>query len=66
MKDILVVDNHPVVLKFMSRLLEKHGHRVWTAEDGLAALDILKTLTPHIIFIDLVMPNISGDKLCRN
>jgi len=65
MKEILVVDNQPVVLRFMTRLLEKNGHRVWTASDGLAALDILRTQTPDIIFIDLVMPNISGDKLCR-
>jgi len=65
MKKILVVDNHPAMLKFMSNLLEKKGHHVLTAGDGLSALDILKTYIPDVIFIDLVMPNISGDKLCR-
>jgi PAS domain S-box-containing protein len=65
MKKILVVDNHPVVLKFMSNLLEKAGHKVKTAKDGLSALEILKTNTPDVIFADLVMPNISGEKLCR-
>ena len=65
MKKILVVDNHPVMLKFMTNLLEKKGHKVLTAEDGLSALDVLKTYTPDILFIDLVMPNISGDRLCR-
>ena len=64
MKRILVVDNHPVMLKFMTNLLEKRGYRVLTAESGLSALEILKTYTPEIIFSDLVMPNISGDKLC--
>lgn len=64
-KNILVVDNHPVILKFMANLLEKKGHRVLTAEDGLSALDILKSWIPDIIFIDLIMPNISGEKLCR-
>ncbi len=64
MKKILVVDNHPVMLKFMSNLLEKEGHHVLTAEDGLSALDILKTYIPDIIFVDLVMPNIDGRKLC--
>jgi two-component system, cell cycle sensor histidine kinase and response regulator CckA len=64
-KKILVVDNHPVVLKFMRNLLEKEGHEVVTADSGLTALDILKTFTPNLGFIDLVMPNIDGEKLCR-
>jgi PAS domain S-box-containing protein len=63
-KKILVVDNHPVMLKFMNNLLEKEGHQVLTAEDGLSALDILKTYIPDVIFIDLVMPHINGEKLC--
>jgi PAS domain S-box-containing protein len=64
-KKILVVDNHPAILQFMSSLLEKEGHQVLSAENGLSALDILKTYEPDIIFVDLVMPNISGKKLCR-
>lgn len=65
MKKILVVDNQPVILKSISNLLEKQGHQVLTASDGLSALEILKTYTPDVIFIDLIMPNISGEKLCR-
>jgi len=49
----------------MTSLLEKEGYQVLTAEDGLSAIDILKTYIPDAIFIDLVMPNISGEKLCR-
>jgi PAS domain S-box-containing protein len=64
-KKILVVDNHPVVLKFMSQLLEKEGHQALTAENGLSALEILKTYTPDVIFIDLIMPHIGGEKLCQ-
>lgn len=65
MKKILVVDNHPVMLKFMETLLEKQGHHVLTAEDGLSALDILDNEIPDVIFIDLIMPNINGEKLCK-
>ncbi len=65
MRKILVVDNHPVMLKFMDKLLGGQGHKVLTAHDGLSALDVLKTFAPDIIFIDLVMPNIGGEKLCR-
>jgi PAS domain S-box-containing protein len=64
-KKILVVDNHPMMLKFMTHLLEKEGHDVLTAPNGLAALDLLHTETPEVIFTDLIMPNIDGEKLCR-
>lgn len=64
-KKILVVDNHPMILRLMANFLSKEGHQVMTAEDGLAALNLLESFTPDIAFVDLVMPNISGDKLCR-
>ena len=64
-KKILVVDNHPLILELISSFLEKEGHDVRVAQDGLSALDVLEGFVPDIMFIDLVMPNISGDKLCR-
>ena len=64
-KKILVVDNNPLLLKFMTTLLTKEGHQLRTAEDGLSALDILMTYIPDIMFIDLIMPNINGEQLCR-
>ena len=39
-KKVLLVDNHPVILKFMTQLLTKNGYHVMTAQDGLAALVI--------------------------
>jgi len=65
MKKILIVDNHPIMLSLMENLLKRHGHKVKTAKDGLNALDILKNWVPDVIFLDLVMPNIGGDKLCQ-
>ncbi|MFH1980273.1 MAG: response regulator [Pseudomonadota bacterium] len=65
MKKILVVDNDRIFVMRMKRLLEKAGHQVEIAGDGLIALDILKTFTPDVLFSDLVMPNIDGRALCR-
>lgn len=65
MKNILLVDNDRIFLRLTRRLLEKEGHHVETADDGLVALDILKTYIPDVIFVDLVMPNIDGRTLCR-
>lgn len=64
MRKILVVDNDLMMLTFMSDLLENTGYYVLTAKDGLTALEMLESCTPDIMFIDLVMPNISGEKLC--
>jgi len=64
-KKILVVDNHPIILEYMTKLLSKEGHEVQTSGDGLHALDILESYDPDIIFIDLIMPNIDGKKLCQ-
>lgn len=62
---ILLVDNHPMILKLLANFLTKEGHEVMTARDGLEALSLLETYTPDIVFVDLVMPKIGGDKLCR-
>jgi PAS domain S-box-containing protein len=62
---VMVVDNHPLMLKFMAGLLEKRGYDVVTAPDGLSALELIETHRPDVFFIDLVMPNIGGEKLVR-
>ena len=64
MKNILVVDNDRVFLLLISRLLEREGHRVVTANGGLEAIDILKTEVPDLILVDLIMPHIDGKTLC--
>ena len=63
--NILVVDNNPVILKVVSGYLEQRGYNSKTALDGIEALEILSSFTPDIMIVDLVMPGISGDKLCK-
>ncbi|PIE59477.1 MAG: hypothetical protein CSA32_03760 [Desulfobulbus propionicus] len=58
----LVVDNSPVFQKIVRSVLEKEGWDVKTAENGLEALDSIHILKPDIIFTDLVMPKIDGEK----
>ena len=63
MQKVLVVDNNPVVLKYMESFLSKNGYSVRTAENGLVALDLVQEYTPDIIFVDLIMPYIKGELL---
>jgi PAS domain S-box-containing protein len=65
MKKILAVDNQEIILKFIKKKLSSQGYKVLTADSGLSALDILKTYTPDIVIVDLVMPNIDGSQLCQ-
>ncbi len=62
---ILVVDNNPFFLKFLSDTLSAEGFAVFSATSGLEALAFLDAHRFVAVFIDLVMPNISGDKLCQ-
>jgi len=64
-KKILVVDNDRFMLEFMADLLRGQGHDVHTAQDGLSAIELLKRYVPDMVFVDLIMPNISGDRVCR-
>ena len=64
-KRILAVDNCPVTLRLLTHLLEKEGYEIKTAENGLDAIEIMEQFKPDIMIIDLIMPKITGDKLCR-
>ncbi len=65
---ILVVDDEPMICKGLSKTIEKAGHvptLVQTAENGLQALEMIKTMKPHFVFTDIHMPKMDGLELCR-
>lgn len=62
---VLVVDNDPFYLKLLAEFLTSNGHVVTCANNVFQCLDILANSTPDLIFLDLVMPHLGGDDLCR-
>jgi len=60
---VLVVDDEPDVVTYLSSVLEDAGINVLTAHDGDAALEIIKDKTVDLISLDLVMPRKSGVRL---
>jgi PAS domain S-box-containing protein len=62
-KTILIVDDNHVMLKRIKEILENMGHCVMTTDNAVAALDVVLSFVPDILFIDLMMPDFSGDKL---
>lgn len=65
MKTILVVDGEPDLLELVSFRLEKSGFRILYSPDAETALEILKTQLPDLILLDLLLPKLQGDELCK-
>jgi len=64
-KRILVVDDEPDVLTFLSTLLEDNGYAVVTATNGEEALSQIEKSLPDLITLDITMPEKSGVKFYR-
>ncbi|MFA6949823.1 MAG: response regulator transcription factor [Lentimicrobiaceae bacterium] len=62
---IMLVDDEPDVLEFLSYNLNKEGYYVLKAHNGREALELLKTEHPHLIILDVMMPGIDGIETCR-
>jgi CheY-like chemotaxis protein len=60
---VLVVDDEAIILETMTAVLESQGFTVRTAEDGFAALTLLRDNEPDLIISDLRMPSMSGFEL---
>lgn len=64
-KTILVADDEPYVLRSIEFILKKEGHRVITATDGQDALEKIGAETPDLVFLDIQMPRMDGNAVCR-
>lgn len=62
---VLVVDDSPETLSFLTHALEDAGVTVLVAVDGAAALHLMVQITPDLILLDAVMPGLSGFETCR-
>ncbi len=64
-KRILVVDDSPTVRKLISGKLEKSGHLVICASDGVEALEQLEAGLPDLVLLDITMPRMDGYEVCK-
>ena len=62
---VLLVDDTPEALHFLTRTLEREGMAVFLALDGLAALAAIERQTPDLILMDAVMPGLDGFETTR-
>ncbi len=64
-RTIMVVDDSPTVRKLISSKLERHGHTVVSAIDGMDALAKINEITPDLILLDITMPKLDGYQVCK-
>ena len=65
MKQILLVDDEPVLRSVMRQFLEFSGYEVVEAGDGAGALALARQRRPDIVLTDLLMPQKDGLDFCR-
>ncbi|MBO5902641.1 MAG: response regulator transcription factor [Tidjanibacter sp.] len=62
---ILLVDDEPDILEFVGYNLRKEGYEVRTAPNGREALEVATSWLPHLILLDVMMPEMDGISTCR-
>ena len=62
---ILLVDDEPDVLEFLSYNLKKEGYTVYKAKNGRVGLELAVQEKPHLVILDVMMPEMDGIETCR-
>lgn len=64
-KRILVVDDEDKIAEVVKSYLESSGYTVFAAFNGRQALEIFEKENPSLIILDLMLPDLSGEEICR-
>ncbi|NJB81305.1 response regulator transcription factor [Wenyingzhuangia aestuarii] len=62
---ILLVDDEPDILEIVGYNLKKEGYDIYTADNGLEAVSQAKKIQPHLILLDVMMPEMDGVEACE-
>jgi two-component system OmpR family response regulator len=63
MAKIAIIEDDPAILQMYRIKFEAEGYTVETAENGILGLELVKTMRPDIILLDLMMPQMSGKEM---
>ena len=62
---VLIADDDCAVRRILARSLQAEGYSTLEAPDGLAALDMLRAINVDLVIVDMAMPGLGGQALCR-
>ena len=60
---VLIVDDEPLVRRSLQKAFERMGHQIQVAEDGLVGLEKWHEFLPDVVFLDVLMPQMTGPQL---
>ncbi|HYF84211.1 MAG TPA: response regulator transcription factor [Clostridia bacterium] len=63
---VLVVDDEEKITEVVKSYLEKSGFKVYCAYNGNEALELFERVNPKLIVLDLMLPDMSGEDICRS
>ncbi|OGS71613.1 MAG: DNA-binding response regulator [Flavobacteria bacterium RIFCSPLOWO2_12_FULL_35_11] len=62
---ILLVDDEPDILEIVGYNLKNEGYKIYTAKNGIEAVESAKKHEPHLIILDIMMPEMDGIEACE-
>ncbi len=62
---ILLVDDEPDILEIVGYNLKNEDYNIYTAKNGIEAVEIAKKIAPHLIILDIMMPKMDGIEACE-
>ncbi|MBS4026575.1 MAG: response regulator transcription factor [Clostridia bacterium] len=62
---IFIVDDEQLIIDVLQAYLEREGYEVYSANNGAEALKKIKEQKPDFLILDLMLPDISGEEICR-
>jgi DNA-binding response OmpR family regulator len=62
---VLIVDDEKGIIEVLEAYLERQGFEIQSAENGVDALRKVKSFQPDLMILDLMLPDISGEEVCR-
>lgn len=63
---ILIVDDDPHILMTLEFLMIKNGYEVLIARNGTEALQLIEGFAPHLVLLDIMMPDVNGYDICTH
>ncbi len=62
---VLIVEDEPTLLETLEYNLARQGYQIYSAADGLTALEVARQEHPDVIVLDVMLPGIDGFEVCR-
>lgn len=64
-KLVMIVDDEPIMCRILERILSGEGYKVVVSMDGQTALKLFEEHNPDVVLLDLMLPGMSGQEICR-